>query len=216
MTKTMRIICFGALIALLAGCSAPPTSPPPTLDLQPTFNAVREQAVGTVFAALTQNAPPTPLAAPTTAPPQPKPTRAPEPTTAPLDTPTPLPSPTATLFFPTFTSTPADWNCTVLDFSPERFATISPNANFNGIWLIKNTGKQTWYYSDIDILYASGTRFQRFYDGFDLERDVTSGETYTITVEMRAPADLGTYSTTWVVSRGSQVVCPLLLTIIVK
>lgn len=82
--------------------------------------------------------------------------------------------------------------------------------------MIKNSGKQNWTRSDIDIYYSSGTKLQKLVNGLDLANDVASGESYTAKVDMHSPSILGTYSTTWVVGRGDDVFCSMMLTFIVK
>ncbi len=198
------------LIIVLAGCS--PATPQPTADLQPTLNAVRTEAARTVIADMTRSAP---AASPTL---HATPTPTAMPTSTPTASSTPSPTPTITATYIPWTATPtqAAFSCIVTSFSPALNATIAPDSDFDATWVIKNTGKQTWIRSDIDIFYSSGTKLQKLVDGLDLKNDVASGESYTAAVDMHTPTTAGTYSTTWVVGRGSEVFCSMMFTIIVK
>ncbi len=206
----LRVFIGIILAVVLAGCSVPTAAP--TVDIQPTLIAVRTQAARTVIAGLTQNAPtlaPTPLATPTLpATPTATPTNS--------STPTPTATKTATYIPWTLTPTQAAFSCSVTSFSPALNASFAPDSDFDATWVIKNTGKLTWIHSDIDIYYLSGTKLQKLVNGLDLAYDVASGESYTAKVDMHSPSVLGTYSTTWVLGRGDEVFCSMMLTIIVK
>lgn len=198
------------LAAALMGCST--AAPAPTQDIQASLVAARTQAVQTVIAGLTASAPsltPTPRTTPTF-------TLTPSATPTATSTASPTPTITATFIPWTATPTRAAFACTVTSFSPALNASFLPDSDFDAVWVIKNTGTQTWLHADIDIYYSTGTRLQKVVNGLDLKNDVASGESYTAAVDMRAPSTVGTYSTTWVVARGSQVICSLPLTIIVK
>jgi hypothetical protein len=200
------------LVAVLAGCSTPtPTSTPtliPTEDIQPTLNTVRTSAAMTVIANLTLTAP-TLTSTPTI-------TLTSTGTSVPSNT--PLPSATATVtFIPrTQTPTPTAYECSITSTSPTANTNFAANTDFDAVWVVKNIGTQKWISNDIDIHYFSGTRLQKTVDVVDLGNDVASGESYKITIDMRAPADIGTYTTTWVIVKGDQVICNLPLTIVVQ
>lgn len=206
------------LIAILTGCGGAQPSLEPTVNTQPTVNAIQTQAVATAVMDMT-------LKAPTAAPVLPTATALPPteaPTLAPTNTPEPvvvLPTavPTATRIPPTqapvYTATSTAYNCTVTEASPAFGADIRFGGDFDGKWVVKNTGTETWSSGDVDIKYVSGTKFQVSVDALDLGKDVAKGESYTIIVDMLAPADAGRYSASWAVTRGSQTICWLPLTI---
>jgi hypothetical protein len=206
----LRIILGVLLIAILASCSSPTPTPTlePTVDVQPTLNAVKTQSAQTVIAGLTQNAPTVTLT--------PTSSKTPTATTVPSNTALPSATKTATFIPWTLTPTQSAWACTITSVTPAANTSFGPNADFDVNWVIKNTGLEKWLQNDIDIRYSSGTRLQKTVDVVDLKNDVASGESYTITIDMRAPANVGTYTTTWVVLKGDQVICSLPLTIIVQ
>jgi hypothetical protein len=206
----LRIIVGVLLVAVLAGCSSPTPTPTliPTEDIQPTLNAVKTSAAMTVIANLTLTAP--------TITPTSTITLTSTATTVPSNTPLPSSTATATFIPWTLTPTQAAYECRITSTSPAANTTFAPNADFDANWAVKNTGLQKWISNEIDIRYLSGTRLQKTVDVVDLKNDVASGDSYTITIDMRAPADIGTYTTTWVIVRGDQVICNLPLTIIVQ
>jgi hypothetical protein len=171
------------------------------VDIQQTLDAVKTQSAGTVIANLTMNAP--------------DPTK----TAVPMSTNTPQPTLKATnTLMPWWTKTPTQpsGGCTITDSSPKPNAIFAPNASFDGNWVIKNTGNGKWLSNETDIRYSSGTKFQTKVDVLDLKNDVAEEDSYTVVVDMKAPAAPGTYVTTWVVYKGGQVICSMPLSIIVQ
>ncbi len=206
---------------LLAACNAVGTGQPPapTQDISKTLDAVREEAVQTALAEIDSR----PTA---TLPPAP-PTLAPSAT--PMDTPTLVPSstPADTLPAPTntraassggvvATAVPADYDCSVSNTSPVYLAEFAPRGEMDGKWTVKNTGKQTWGSSDIDVKFVGGTDMKQYGDTYNLSKSVAPGESIDIVVDLLAPAEPGTYRTTWGLVRGSTTFCTFNLTIRVK
>jgi cytoskeletal protein RodZ len=197
----------------------------PTVDQQPTFNFIKTQAAETIAANLTVSAPSiTPIIPTNTSVPSdtPEPTNPPEPTNAPEPTNTQVPPtayPTATYIIwtqaPLKTSTPVGFGCTIQEVSPSSTVSFKPGVDFDGRWVVKNTGAESWTNSDVDIKYISGTKFQTDGNLFDLKSTVAKNGTYTFIVDMKAPGDAGTYRTSWAFVRGGQTICSLNLTIVV-
>lgn len=212
----LRILGGLLLIAALAGCGSPASTPTPapTVDLQPTISAIQTQAVSTMIVNLTRSAPTvTPTLAAT-------PTPASTATSTPAPTNTPLPSPTATATFKPWTLTPSatlsPYRCTITEFSPALNTSFDANTDFDARWTIKNTGDQPLLANEVDIVYVSGTKLQESGSGIDLKSDIAVGGTFTAVIDMRSPAGSGTYSTIWAVTRGSDTLCTMGLTIVVK
>jgi len=201
-----------AIASILSGCvGVQQTTPTP--DSQATMAAIQEEVVKTVITGLTLNAPSaTPVTPTHTA----TSTETPAPPTATATiTNTPVP-PTAT-FIP-WTLTPSNtptfsYECTITEQSPAYNDTFKPKDNFDGRWVVKNTGDDTWLASSTDIVYVSGTKFQESKDVVDLSADVAEDASTTIIVDMIAPENNGTYSTAWAIRSGSTTVCMLYLTI---
>jgi hypothetical protein len=209
-----KIMLGWILAAILVSCSAAPTATPtsvPTVDPKPTFDAISTQAVQTMAANLTLNAP--------TATPIP-PTDTPAPTatnTIPAPTNTPAPTETPTRVFIPWTKTPTAtqpvYNCTVTDVSPKSSDTITVDQEFDAKWSLKNSGVNTWSADNADFRYIDGTKLQSKSDLYDLSSDVAPNGTYTVTVDMKAPSSDGTYSTSWGLYLEDGTVCKLSLTI---
>lgn len=206
------------LVAILAGCGRAQPSLEPTVDTQPTFNAIQTQAVQTALAEMTLNAPTATPVLPTATPlpaTEVPPTAAPTETAIPVVIPTMLPTNTRVpaTAAPVFTATSASFNCSITESSPDYGADIRPGGDFDGRWVVKNTGSEVWSASEVDIKYISGTKFQVNVDAMDLGGDVAKDGTYTIIVDMLAPNSAGRYTASWAVVRGSQTLCWLPLTI---
>ena len=226
---TLRILAMVAIMTILAGCSIATTAvvatAVPTEIQASTVSAIMTQAANTVFANLTKNAVTDTPALPTNTL---APSGTPLPTNTPFPTSTPLPPPataTATLIpwtrTPIFTSTPVytatltTYNCTLSDASPKSTNKITPGMDFDGQWVVKNTGSETWLHTEIDLKYVSGTKFQTKGDLFNLNSDVAKNESYTVIVDMLAPATVGTYYATWTLAHGSLSFCTMNLTLVV-
>jgi hypothetical protein len=234
---TLKIMAVLLTAAILAGCSlgsatlpatitvptnAPtdqintePTTSAPTVDLQPTLDAVKTQAAETVVAEMTLNAPPATPIPPTdtaTAIITQAPTKTPVPPTATFIPWTATPLYTAT---PKYTSTPQGYACSVISTSPKSTDTIKVNVDFDGNWVVKNTGTITWDQAATDLKYISGTKFQTKADVFDFKSSVAADAQYTAVVDMKAPSSAGTYTATWAVVQNSLTLCTLNLSITV-
>jgi hypothetical protein len=214
--KTMvgKILSVLIIAAIFAGCNVSPTATPTpaaTVDQKPTFDAISTQAVQTMVANLTLNAPTaTQTSLPTDTP-------APTATNPPLPTNTPVPTETPTRVFIPWTKTPtatqAVYNCTVTSVAPTTSTAIKVDQDFDAKWTVKNSGVNTWVSSNTDIRYVDGTKMQTSGDMQDLTADVAPNGTYTVTIDMKAPSSDGTYSTSWGIYLEDGTVCTLALKI---
>lgn len=221
-----KLLVVLTLVGLMAGCGSPtatevPTTAPTTaptaaatVDLQPTFNAIKTQAAATIIANLTQNAPPATQVPPATA------TQPALPTSTTAPTGTPLPRATATarpILTPwTLVPTQAAYNCFVTDFSPKMSVSYSPYSNFDVQWVIVNTGKEKWLATETQFRYVDGVKMQKFGDTVNLKTDVNPNQSYTVGIDMVAPPTAGTYRTTWQLTYGKVSICTLTLSVVIK
>lgn len=223
--STVQILAAVAILAMLAGCSvlSPTGSVAATLDpaiMQATLDQAKTQAVQTVVADLTQNAPvATNTQVPTEAPVStntlaPTNTEIPAATLPPTLTAMP---PTATrvvvLNTPAATQTPNSLTCTLSDVIPASGEDFKPGAPFDAAWTIKNTSSNTWTGNEIDIRYLSGTKMHEGADNRDLTADVAADKTVRVVFDMVAPAGAGRHTETWVITRSGANVCVLSATI---
>lgn len=211
------------LVSLLPGCSFGnlPTVAP-TIDPRETFAAIQTESAQTVVADLTRNAPlvEPPQAATatlamvtaTTAPPTDTATVTPVPSFTPI-TPTATNTRIPATLPPLATNTPVNSGCKITEQSPSFGDDFPKDADFDGRWVVKNTGKDTWAASAVDIKYISGTKFQTSVDIIDLPADVPVDGSYTVIVDMRAPGTAGRYNTSWALVQGGTTLCYLSLTI---
>lgn len=229
--KIFMLIAIGMVLASCnTGSQANPTA---AVDVVATLSAVQTQsadaikavennAMATLGAAQTQMA--ATLAAqaaqPTEAPATEAPVATAEPTLAPTAAPTtvvvvPTTAPTAK---PTTgpTATPSAFACSIVSVSPALNTSVTPGYDFDMVWVVKNVGSSAWSKDEVDFRYSSGTKFQKFTDGFDLTETVDSGKTITLAVDMMAPHEKGHYTATWVVVKGNTTICTLTTDITVK
>jgi hypothetical protein len=201
----LKIMGGVVLAAILVGCSTTAPALAPTMDIQQTIEVVKTQSAGTAVANITPNvciSTSTPLPTSTN-------------TTVPTVTPTLKATNT---LMPWWTKTPAQASggCSITESSPKMNEAFNANDSFDGKWVVKNTSDAKWLANEMDIRYASGTKFQTKVDVIDMGKDVAEGDTYTVVVDMKAPSVAGTYATTWVIYKGGAIICSMPLTIVVK
>jgi hypothetical protein len=105
--------------------------------------------------------------------------------------------------------------CQIISIDPANGTSFKPRHDFNTFWKVKNIGTKEWDHNSVDFVYSSGTKMHKV-AGYDLGDNVASGEKITLGVDMVAPKNPGTYTTTWVLTVGSNDFCSMSLTIVVK
>jgi hypothetical protein len=165
------------------------------------------------------------------------PTWTPSFTPFPSKTPSVTPTPTETFVFalPTFTKTRTatsipvptseggggggggnnKFSCSVTGVSPSNNTVFSPNQDFDARWTVKNTGTARWEAAGVDYVFTGGDSLHQ-QSGYDLPQNVKAGAMTELTVDMKAPATPGTYSTTWNLKEGKTFFCNMRLTIVVQ
>jgi hypothetical protein len=103
----------------------------------------------------------------------------------------------------------------VVSVTPANGTVFGSRDNFDATWKIKNTGQKEWDHNSVDFYYLSGAKLHKV-AGYDLSGDISAGSTANLTVDMIAPRDAGTYSTTWTLSVGDKTFCNMSLTIVVN
>jgi hypothetical protein len=224
----LQILVAAMVLATLASCTMFGSGPSlaPTQDpavIQATLDVAKTQAVQTVVADLTLNAPvatntqpPTATTAPTNTL-APTSTDIPTATMAPTFTATIAPTATRTVILwtstPAATSTPNTITCTLSEPVPAFGEDFKPNAPFDAAWTIKNAGSTNWSATEIDIRYLSGTKMHEGADLSDLPADVAANGSFRLIFDMVAPGTAGRYTETWALSQGNTNVCVMSITI---
>jgi hypothetical protein len=201
-----------AVLSVILACALPvlpsPVSSNPTSDP----GLIQTIVVATAGAAQTQTA----LVGP-------PPTITETATLPPTLTPTETLTPTATIIFviptttftstatrpPTETSEPGSAtgeDCELVAQSPANGTVYGSRGRFNAEWTIRNTSDDTWQ-SDSTDFFFSGGRDMHESDIFDLPRNVRPGGDITFRVEMRAPGNAGTYTSTWTLGTRNNALC---------
>jgi hypothetical protein len=214
-TRKTKLFVWITALALIMAC-APSLATPSVPTVDP--GAVGTFIAQTVIAASTQTAASIP-------------TFTPSPTLTPtVSTETPSPTPTATVIFilpsstpiviPTFTSSGGgtsneNFSCDVRRVEPANGTRFNPRDDFDAVWTVRNNGQRNWDRNSIDIVYSSGDKIHKV-SGYDLDKNVQVGDSIGVGVDMQAPKDSGTYTTTWVMRRGDDNFCTLTLTIAVR
>jgi len=221
-TRKVKLINWLISLSMVLACVVPSLATP----LPPSDPAAISTFIAqTVNAASTQTARvlPTSTSTPTTTP-----------TPRGTDTPTPTATPTVlfilfsptSLVIPTFTAissgggtgsgTSSDnYACQVVSVSPANGTSLNARDDFDAVWKVKNIGQKSWDKNAVDYFYASGAKLHKV-AGYDLNTNVPVGSTTDIIVDMTAPKDAGSYSTTWNLKASSKTFCNLSLRITVK
>jgi hypothetical protein len=195
--KTRFIIAALLGLLLLSACGGAPAVPTPDKALIETSAAQTVIANFTLTAAAASTS--TPLAALTdTAP-------------APLETATqaPLASPgvgTATLLPGGVTATPGlcdhyTWDPATLDVNIPDGTQMTPGQQFIKTWKVKNDGICTWG-AGYKVVYA-GYADQMSGVGQPINGVIGPGQEVEISVQFKAPAKAGTYTSAWTLSNAS-------------
>ncbi len=219
--KPLALIILALAIAL-AGCTptatpVPATQAPveaPTMDvqvIQQTVQAAQTMAVETAMAQLTANAP---VATETSAPTATQ-AATEAATIPPLPSSTPVPAlPTNTFVpFPTITRTTSPYACDISKLNPKWNVTMKPGTDFDLNVTMENTGVNKWDENSFDFRYSSGTKFGAASKVLDLPKTVKPGGTVQFIVDMTAPADIGLYKATWVLSGDGFSACSVTIQI---
>jgi hypothetical protein len=125
------------------------------------------------------------------------------------------PSPFVAGTFPPSGSRSDPYACQVTRVSPPNGSVFAPREDFNAFWAVRNIGKRKWDRTSVDYAFAGGDKMHKI-SSYDLSDNVTSGKTLDLGVDMQAPKDPGTYTTTWTMRAGDKTFCPLELTIVVQ
>ncbi|HUE99990.1 MAG TPA: NBR1-Ig-like domain-containing protein [Anaerolineales bacterium] len=217
-TRKTKLLVWVIALALVMACVPTLTAPSvPTVDP----GAVNMFIAQTVNAASTQTAAAMPSSTPS-------PTLTPT-----VNTETPSPTATSTVIFvlstptplviPTFTnvssggggSSSENFSCQVTRVAPANGSSFDPRDDFDAVWTVRNNGQRNWDRNSIDHIYTSGDKIHKI-SGYDLDSNVRVGNSIDLGVDMQAPKDPGTYTTTWNLRSGSRNFCTMTLTIVVR
>jgi len=220
-THKAKLIGWLLVLGLVLACvpSLATQVPPPDPGAINTFIAQTVNAASSQTAAAMPTSTHTPTFTPT-----------PRNTDTPTSTSTPtvifiLSTPTS-LVIPTFTvvssggggggeSSSQNYACQVLSVSPANGTTFKPRADFDGVWRVKNIGQKVWDRTQVDYRYTSGDKIHKVAI-YDLSANVARNATADIIVDMVAPKNAGSYTTTWNLYTGSKSFCTMTLRIVVQ
>jgi hypothetical protein len=184
---------FMALMLFLGACAAPPK---PT----PTPPSIRTFAVSTAS----------------------EPTQSP--TAEATSTPTIIPSatlepsltPTFIFGLPSKTPTPSNvMDCQVLTQSPANGTQFNPGERFTAGWQLLNNGAAPWLPGSVVFTNLGGTKMY-FDPVIQLKQSVSPGQSVAVTVDMKAPSKLSSFTSYWGLRQGKTVFCPVHVTILVQ
>jgi len=113
-------------------------------------------------------------------------------------------------------ATPVTSSICQVSSSPALSAVMKAGEDFDAVWTVKNISGKTWETGTLDYKYIRGTELHKYESLYDFNETVKSGDSVKIRVDMLAPLKAGTYTTNWALSQGSNVLCNLPITIIVK
>ena len=218
MTATLKtkLLVWVVALALIMACVVPALGTPSVPTVDP--GAVNTFIAQTVVAASTRTAAAIPTLTPTAT------------LTPTQNTETPEPSATSTVIFilssptplviPTFTqsgggSSSDNFACRITRVSPANGTRFNPRDDFDAFWTVTNIGQKNWDRNSIDYVFSSGDKLHKV-SGYDLSKNVKVGDSLDLGVDMQAPKNSGTYTTTWTMRNGGKTFCTMTLTINVK
>jgi hypothetical protein len=238
--RFVPLVILMAAVFLLSGCGAIFPAPLPT-PLPPEM--IGTEVVETSAALAAQTAQNMPAPSDTSRPSRtPRPSETPRPTHTPSITPsptipfvvhvpilyktavpteTPYESPTS-LQEPGITQPPRPTaipvgGASVYTQTPPNGTIFSPGAHFKASWLFTNDTNLMWGMHEVDFIYWEGERMYAPDNNIiDLPKDVFPNGKVTISVNMIAPKDPGTYSVTYMLHEGARHYIKVTLTIIVQ
>ena len=205
--RTFASLVIAAIVLACAPIFAPASAPVPTFDP----NSINTSIVQTADAAFTQTAffiTPTDAATITS-------TATILPTETLTATPTfffVLSTPTVPTETPEPGSSGLKYDCRIVSKTPADGAIYAPNVGFVTRWQVINMGTGTWDSDNADYRYDSGDKLH-ISGVYDLEKSVPPGGQADIKVDMKAPGNGGTFSTTWVIKIGKAEFCQMTVTI---
>jgi hypothetical protein len=207
-----KLIPIFATVLILLACELPALSLPAVSepDQAPAPGSLETIVVATAGAAQTQTARVLPTATMTSTS-----------TLVPTSTPTETPTATETIIFDIPTSTKpfvtqsAGSGCQVIAQSPVNNTVFDAREAFTAEWTLRNTGSETWLSTNNDFYHSGGTDMHRT-DAYDMPNNVGASGEVTFRVEMFAPRDPGTYTSTWSLGSKKQTLCKVSVTIVVK
>ena len=216
-TRKTKLLMWVTALALIMAC-VPTLAAPSVPTLDP--GAVNTFIAQTVIAASTRTAAAMPSLTPTATLTPIQNTDTPEPTATNtvifiLSSPTPLVIPTFTLSSSGGGSSSDNFACRITKVSPANGSSFNPRDDFDAVWTVRNIGQKKWDRTGVDYIYSSGDKLHKI-SGYDLSSNVSVGESIDLGVDMQAPKNSGTYTTTWTMRSGSKTFCTMTLTIVVK
>jgi hypothetical protein len=217
-TRKTRLLIWVTALTLIMACVIPTLATPAVPTLDPgavnTFIAQTVVVASTRTAAALPSLTPSPSLTPT------QNTETPEPTATNtvifvLSSPTPLVIPTFTLASTGGGSSSDNYACRITKVSPANGSRFDSRDDFDAVWTVTNIGQKNWDRNSVDYLYSSGDKLHKV-SGYDLSKSVKVGDSLDLGVDMQAPKNSGTYTTTWTMRSGDKKFCTMTLTIVVK
>ena len=215
--KRNLIILLLLLATLLTSCLPANSAAQPANIPVETIVAATYAAISAQTQAAMPPASPTPLntATPTTTSAPPTETLTPTATFV-IYTATPMPTSTPLVTKTSIPPTPADFQCTLLRSTPENGTVMGPKHGFDWMLKLSNSGNEDWSSANVDWVYISGDKFFQVRE-YNLWKDVPAGKNIEIGVDIEAPKQPGSYSTTWGLRRDTgELFCGQTLRIVVK
>jgi len=106
-----------------------------------------------------------------------------------------------------------DYACTLASQKPKNWTKMQRRHIFDAMWTVKNSGNKNWGNNSIDFKYISGTKMHTYADTYDLSKNVGSGKTITLIVDMISPKTKGYYTSVWGLYNGGKAFCKLSITV---
>jgi len=106
--------------------------------------------------------------------------------------------------------------CEWVNQQPQDYAVVKSRQAFDMNWTVVNSGSAVWHAGSTFVSYYGGFPMHTHTDSYALTETVSLGEKLHVRIDMEAPKEPGTYTTTWALLTGNTRICRMFLIITVK
>ncbi len=114
------------------------------------------------------------------------------------------------------TPVPLALDCKLIWQSPPNGSTFDTGDKFSVGWKLKNIGTATWTAGSFEFVYLAGSHLATHDSVVPMKQSVSPGQTVVLSLPIKTPANIGTYTTHWGIRQGNNYFCRLTLTIFAR
>ncbi len=108
------------------------------------------------------------------------------------------------------------YSCSLVNQQPADYVVMRPRQSFDMTWVVVNDGTAVWHGGQTSYAHYSGVPMYANGSAYLVPETVGLGGKLRMTIDMEAPKNPGTYSTTWALLTGNSRICRMYLIVTVK